>query len=258
MTTTPRLRARLASEEGTALIIALMSMMLLTALGAAVIMVSRTETAIANNYRNSQEALYAADAAIERVVQDLLMVPRWNDILANDPATAGVAFTKSGFIDGAATAQKTLPGGGRLRLTSATTELQTATDTANLWGANNPQWRLFAWGPLSDLANDIAIDSPMYVAVWVADDPADNDGLPLIDKNGVLTLHAEAIGPGGTRKVIEVTVARTSGTEIERGQIAQRGQEELNQRARKAAVQSPGKALTNMRMNTATGTLGVQ
>ncbi|HXG71166.1 MAG TPA: pilus assembly PilX N-terminal domain-containing protein, partial [Gemmatimonadaceae bacterium] len=240
---------RLANEEGTALIIALMSMMLLTALGAAVIMVSRTETAIANNYRNSQEALYAADAAIERVVQDLLMVPRWNDLLTGT--------TQSGFIDGASTDQKTLPGGGRLLLTSATTELQTATNTANLWGANNPQWRLFAWGPLSDIANDSTIDSPMYVAVWVADDPAEADGNPLADTNGTLTLHAEAIGPSGTRKVIEVTVARTSGTEIERGQIAQRGQEELNQRARKAAVQTPGKSLTNMRMNTATGSLGV-
>jgi hypothetical protein len=62
----------------------------------------------------------------------------------------------------------------------------------------------------------------------------------------------------GTRKVIEVTVARTSSTEIERGQIAQRGQEELNQRARKAAVQTPGKTLGNMQMNTGTGNLTVQ
>ena len=67
-----------------------------------------------------------------------------------------------------------------------------------------------------------------------------------------------AFGPTGTHKVIEVTVARTSGTEIERGQIAQRGQEELNQRARKAAVQTPGKGLTNMRMNNSTGNLVVQ
>ena len=44
------------------------------------------------------------------------------------------------------------------------------------------------------------IDSPMYVAVWVADDPADGtggvaDGNPSSDVNGTLTLHAEAIGP---------------------------------------------------------------
>jgi type IV pilus assembly PilX-like protein len=265
MTITSRLNARLADERGTALIIALMAMMLLTALGAAVVMVSNTETHIAANYRNSQEALYAADAAVERVVQDLLLVPRWNDILA------GTA--QSGFVDGAMTSAKTLPGGGTMTLccgpNTATAQLQSETDTVNLWGANNPQWKLFAWGPLGDMLPNQQIDSPMYVAVWVADDPADGvpdangiaatpDGNPLADANGTLTLHAEAIGPSGTRKVIEVTVARTSSTEIERGQIAQRGQEELNQRARKAAVQTPGKSLSNMRMNNTTGNLIVQ
>jgi hypothetical protein len=247
MTSTSTRRARLVNEQGTALIVALMAMMLLTALGAVVIMVSRTETAIANNYRNSQEALYAADAAIDRVVQDLLMVPRWNDMLAG--------ITTSSFTDGSAAAQKILPGGGKITLTSATTELQAITDAADEWGLNDPQWKLFAWGPLNEIASGVAIDSPMYVAVWVADDPAETDDDPLSDTNGTLTLHAVAIGPSGTRKVIEITVARTSGTEIERGQIAQRGQEELNQRARKAAVQTPGKTLTNMKMNTATGSL---
>ena len=245
-----RLQKTLTDERGTALIIALMAMMLLTALGAATVMVSRTETAIANNYRNSQEALYAADAAVERVVQDLLMVPRWNDILAGSAV--------SSFIDGSASSSKTLPSGATIRLGSATQELQSETDTANMWGPNNPQWRLYAWGPLSDISEGATVDSPMYVAVWVADDPGETDGNPLTDANGTLTLHAMAIGPGGTRKVIEVTVARTSGTEIERGQIAQRGQEELNQRARKAAVQTPGKSLTNMRMNTATGNMVTQ
>ena len=255
-----RFNARLAEERGTALIIALMAMMLLTALGAAVVMVSNTETHIAANYRNSQEALYAADAAVERVVQDLLLVPRWNDILA------GTA--QSGFVDGAMTSAKTLPGGGQMTLccgtNTATGQLQADTDTLNLWAGNNPQWKLFAWGPLTDILPNSVIDSPMYVAIWVADDPADGpgdgtqDGNPLVDMNGTLTLHAEAIGPSGTRKVVEVTVARTSNIEIERGQIAQRGQEELNQRARKAAVQPPGKSLTNMRMNNSTGNLVVQ
>jgi hypothetical protein len=259
MTNESRLRARLADERGTALIIALMAMMLLTALGAAVIMVSNTETHISNNYRNSQEALYAADAAVERVVQDLLMVPRWNDILGG--------ITQSGFVDGSMTGSKSLPGGGTMTLccgtNTATGQLQAETDTLNLWGTNNPQWKLYAWGPLKDMLPNSEIDSPMYVAVWIADDPADGtggvaDGNPLLDVNGTLTLHAEAVGPSGTRKVIEVTVARTSSTEIERGQIAQRGQEELNQRARKAAVQTPGKALSNMQMNVATGNLVVQ
>lgn len=258
-----RLRTRLGNQDGTALIIALMSMMLLTALAAAVVMVSTTETRIAANYRNGQEALYAADAAVERIMQDLLLIPRWNDILT------GVA--QSSFVDGAADSPKILPGGGRATLcaancgpNTATGQLQATTDAQGVWGANNPQWRLFAWGPLSDMLPNDRIDSPMYVVVWVADDPADGvdlntpDGNPLADTNGTLTLHAEAYGPSGTRKTIEVTVARTSSTEIERGQIAQRGQEELNQRARKAAVQTPGKSLTGMGMNVRTGVLAVQ
>ena len=226
-----RLHTRLANEEGTALIIALMAMLLLTALAAAVVMVSSTEVKIAGNYNNGQETLYAADAAVERVVQH---VAGGNTILLCCGAN------------------------------SVTGQLQALTDTANLWDTNNPKWKLFAYAPLKDMLPDVEIDSASYIAVWVADDPADSidgvnlDGDPLVDSNGTLTLHAEAFGPTGTHKVIEVTVARTSGTEIERGQIAQRGQEELNQRSRKAAVQTPGKKLTNMRMNTSTGNLVVQ
>lgn len=251
-----RLRTRFADQQGTALIIALMSAMLLTAVAAAVIMVTNTETLIVANHRNSQEAIYAADAAVERVVQDLLMVPRWNDVLAGT--------VQSSFIDGPMDQVKYLPS-GQFQLCcgtgTATRQLQEDTDRLNLWGANNPQWKLFAWSPLADILPQGSIDSPFYVAVWVADDPADAlpdpqgnpgqapDGNPLEDSNGTLTLRAEAFGASGTRKVIEVTVARTSSTEIERGQIAQRGQEELNQRARKAAVQTPGKALTSSRMS---------
>jgi len=150
------LRTRARSEDGTALIMSLMSMMLLTALGAAVIMVTNTETRIADNYRNSQEALYAADAAAERVVQDLLMIPRWNDILT------GAA--KSAFVDGTINGQKTLPGGGRVTLccgtNTATGQLQAETDAANMWGANNPTWQLFAWSPISDILPSV-IRSPV-------------------------------------------------------------------------------------------------
>ena len=263
---TTRLR-RIDGEEGVALIIALLATMLLTALGMTLVLMSNTETMISSNYRNSQEALYAADAATERVVQDLLLIPRWNDILAGDsgvaPTCSGVtgflpkSSTPSGFVDTSTTV--TIPDSNQtIDLLNATCNLQRGTDGSAIWGANNPTWRLFAWGRMDDMLPNKVIDSEMYLAVWVADDPADNDGDPTADTNGVLTLHAEAYGPSGTRKTIEVTVAKTSSTEIERGQIAQRGQEELNQRARKAAVQTPGKALTNMKMNTSSGGLVVQ
>src|SRR6187549_1592268 len=97
---------RAESERGSALIIALMATMLLTALGLTLVLMSNTETQISANYRNSQEALYAADAAVERVVQDLLMTPRWNDVLAGT--------VQSSFIDGAMTSTKTMPTGGTM------------------------------------------------------------------------------------------------------------------------------------------------
>lgn len=240
-------RARWRGEQGTALIIALMATLLLTALGTALILLTNTETAISANYRDAQEALYAADAGVERVVQDLLLVPRWNDVLSGS--------LQSGFVD--STRTPTLADGSTLDLNVETANLQHDTNSANLWGANNPVWRLYAWGPIRDLLPTDTINSPMYVAVWVGDDPSETDGNPSNDANGVLTLRAVAFGPGNTRKVVEVTVARTSSTEIERGYVAQRGQEELNQRARKAAVQLPGQALTSMRLGVATGGMNV-
>ena len=57
----------LRKEDGVALIIALMATMLLTGLGMTLMLLSNTETQISSNYRNSQEGLYAADAAVERI-----------------------------------------------------------------------------------------------------------------------------------------------------------------------------------------------
>ena len=51
-------------------------------------------------------------------------------------------------------------------------------------------------------------------------------------------------------------LARTDTTELERGYTGQRGQDEQNRRARKAAVQTPGKALTQQTLDTTGG--GIQ
>ena len=105
-----------------------------------------------------------------------------------------------------------------------------------------------------------SINSPFYVVVMVADDPSENDGDPLKDGTaadnlgkGVIALRAEAFGPFGAHKVIELTVARTDTSELERGYTGQRGQDEQNRRSRKAAVQTPGKALSNQSLTTSTG-----
>jgi hypothetical protein len=126
------------------------------------------------------------------------------------------------------------------------------------WGVNNPRWQLYAYGPLDEMLPTETLNSNMYVVVWIADDPSDNDDKPLIDGDtaagvnpgkGVLSMLAHAYGPSGVRRVIEVTIARTDTTEIERGYTGQRGQDEQNRRARKAAVQTPGKALTRTELS---------
>ena len=236
--TRPR-RNGVANEDGIALIIVLLATMLLTGLALTLVMVSSGETMLTANYRNSQESLYAADAAVERVVQDILTVSQWNQLL--DPS----GNLQSSFVDASTVA--TLADGTTIDVMKERDRLQAQTDALDTWGANDPAWQVYAYGPLTNLLPD-GVDSPVYVAVFVGDDPSDGDGNPAIDSNGVLTLHAEAWGAGGSRKVLEVTLSRTSTTEIERGYIAQRGQEEWNQRARKAAVQTPGSGLTEMKM----------
>jgi hypothetical protein len=248
---------RWRDERGVALIVALMSLLLLTALGLALVLTTSTETMIASNFSTGQEGLYAADAGVERAMQDLLTVPDWNTILAGT--------TTSAFIDGAPSGYRSLPGGNTLDLTQvvnmANCEKLTGCSAGDMdavtlhrpWGANNPRWQLYAYGDMNNMIPTGTINSPFYVVVMVADDASEIDDDPTKDANGVLTMRAEAFGPGNSHKVIEVTLARTDATELERGYIGQRGQDEQNRRARKAAVQTPGKALTSKEFAVATG-----
>ena len=82
----------LRSESGIALVISLMAMLFMMALGGVLMLSTATETKIANNFRNSSEALYAADAGLERSMADLLTIQNW-DLMLNGTAT-------SAFIDG--------------------------------------------------------------------------------------------------------------------------------------------------------------
>ena len=227
-------------ERGIALVIVLLSTMLLTALAISLVLLTSSETLLTANYRNAQESLYAADAAVERVVQDLLTVAQWNDLLQ------GTGNLQSSFTEGPTTL--TLPDGTRLDVNLECARVQAETARLHVWGQNDPVWRVYAYGPMANMLPE-GVESNAYVLVLVGDDPSEIDNNPAADTNGVLTLRAEAWGAGGSHKVVEVTVARTASTEIERGYIAQRGQEEWNQRARKAAVQTPGRALTEMKMS---------
>jgi hypothetical protein len=204
-----------------ALIVAVMSMLLMSALGAALVLTTSSDVLIAANFRSAHEAVYAADAALERAMDDLATIPDWNAVLDGS--------SQSTFNDGAPGGIRTLADGSSLDLGQALnmmncrkmttcTPSNLTTDTAlRPWGENNPVWRLFAYGPLSAMLPNHALDSPYYVVVMIADDPSENDGDPLHDGgiamnpgSGVLALHAEALGPRGARQIVEMTVARAA------------------------------------------------
>src|SRR6266550_4490811 len=242
-------------EDGIAMLVALMAMLLMSALGAALILTTSSETMTAANFREGGEALYAADAALERSIDDLLTVADWNELLTGS--------ARSAFIDGPPSGSRTLRDGSTIdlsqvlskancqKLTPCSPAEMNAVTPERPWGWNNPRWQLYAYNHVSELLPTDSIDSSYYVVVMIADDPSENDGNPLQDGasqsnpgTGVIAMRAEAFGPKGAHKIIELTIARADTTELERGYTGQRGGDEQNRHAAKTAVQSPGKPLT--------------
>ena len=213
-------------DDGIALIVALLATLVLSALGLSLMVMASTETLIAGNYRDAVEAFHAADAGLERVIAELAMTPDWAAVLG---APGGVrSAAPSRFSDG--TSSAVLADGRTLDLLKMTNLLNcphvfppsaTPCTAAQMdhaagerpWGGNNPRWRLYANGRLSAVA--AGIDSPLYVTVWVADDPAETDGDPARDGTeasnpgaGVLQVRSEAFGSGGARRAVEATLGR--------------------------------------------------
>jgi hypothetical protein len=210
------------SERGVALVIAIMATTLMLTLGGALVLLSSSETAIASNFRAAHEATYAADAAMERALTDLRREPDWTPVLRGGGG--------SSFVDGSSSGTRTLVDGSTIdldqitnrtnchRLTACSAAELAAITTDRPWGANNPRWTPYAYGPLSDLLEHQAVHSGFYVVVFVGDDPSENDDDPTLDGfsvgstpnpgAGVIVVRAEAFGPRNAHRVVEATVAR--------------------------------------------------
>lgn len=192
------------AERGTALLTVLLLLVLLGALAAAVTIATRTETLIAANFRHSRETFHAAEAAAALAGHELAALADWT------PVVSGAVL--STFVDGASSGSRLLPGGDSATLCcgpgSLTVDVQQRAYGGADWGADTPVWRLFAWGPAKAWLGTGRINSVVYVAVWVADDPHDGDGNPAVDSNRTVALHTQAFGVGGGRRVIETLVHR--------------------------------------------------
>ena len=79
---------RTSRQEGFALILALLALMLLTSLGLSLSSTTSTELQISTNHRWSEQARFNAEAGIEFGLQLLTTIPNWENIL---PARRAVA-----------------------------------------------------------------------------------------------------------------------------------------------------------------------
>jgi hypothetical protein len=209
-----------SAEDGVAMIMAVMALLLMSALGAALILTSSSETVIAAHFRNGVEAGYAADAMMTRGLDMIAGLEDWAGPIAGAAQPA--------LVDGAL-GPRILQDGSTLDLVQALNlancHKTTACSASDLravtadrpWGANNPRWQPYAYGPLSGLLPaSPAIESPFYVLLLVADDPAGSHQAPMAaGADGPvwegIAVRAEAFGPRGAHKVVEVVGGRTVG-----------------------------------------------
>lgn len=215
-------RGDAALQRGAVLITTVMAMMLLSAVGGALVLVASTSALISANAGAANETFYAAEAVFERTVAELRSVPELTPVLDGTRASM--------FTDGPPSGLRTLADGTTLSLSMvvslANCQRRSGCAEADLnaalrgrpWGERNPRWRLFAHGPLDPAPAGLRSGLPIYVVAMVADDQAETDGDPSRDGQqagvqpnpgaGRLLIRVEAFGRRASHRVVEGTILR--------------------------------------------------
>jgi hypothetical protein len=191
-------------EAGSALVCVLMVTTLLATLSAAAVLVVMTESIASANHGAAQQALYAADAALEETLSEL-QAADWRSL----PGAAVSARLRDGAMAPRA------PDNAVLDLAALTTARQAESDAAFGVSPDHPVWHLFGHAPLSDLTPAGAVVPPAYLLVWMADDGDERDGEAERDSNDVLMVRVEAFGASHAHRSIEATLALQTGSAAE-------------------------------------------
>jgi hypothetical protein len=190
-------------EGGSALLPVMLMMFLFSAIALGASVVIRVEISVADRFRQSAEALYAADAGLAGVLAELRTLPGWTPVLDGS--------RRSGLSQGIFSGSKAVPGGGVVLICcgpqSAADRLASDTRLSPLPARRSVQWRPFLWTTLDALAPSEP-PSRFFIVVWVADDEADGDGDGSTDENGIVIVRSEALEPNGLRRIVEAYVAR--------------------------------------------------
>ena len=73
-------------ERGAALLIALITAALVTAIASTMVLSSSADLLITGSHRASTETMYAAEAAAQRTIGELATIADWNTVLASPPS----------------------------------------------------------------------------------------------------------------------------------------------------------------------------
>ncbi len=181
-------------------------MLTLLALTGALVPLVSTDTAVVANHRRAIQSCYAAEAALEFIVQELRGVPDWDGLL-----TGKVRSRLAGTSHRVRLADGTV-----LDLQDATEQLE-QTGTGAAASGRGLRWRLYAHGPLKTLLPVDPSRGVLFIAVWLADDPMEIDGDPFRDTNDVLVVHAAVFGPAWAERSVQATVMRRATEAAEAG-----------------------------------------
>jgi hypothetical protein len=207
-------RLDVTSNRGMALIAVLLVASLIFVIGVGLALMLTVVQLVARNHREAAALVAAADGAVD-LAADALVAADWQAVLAggavapqSDGGPSGVRAVAGSTVDLAAETNR--QNCGRPSMCSAA-DLQ-ALSAERPWGANNPVWQLFLFGPLAGLG-EFRFAADIYVLVWVGDDGRETDGRPDVDGGNpagrhVLRARAMAVGREGGRRVVDAEIVR--------------------------------------------------
>jgi hypothetical protein len=190
----------LRSNRGAALLVALLVTSVVLAVVSALVFVAVAESRVGRNHQSAAIGAYSAAAGVERAIGELRQLASWQLVPQSES-------TVPDFNDGAV--RPLLADRTTLDLPRATTDRQASSNAFYPSGPNRPVWRLYAHASLARITSFTLAAANPYIIVWVADDPAETDGDPSRDSNGVILLHAEAVGVRGAWRGVDATLAQS-------------------------------------------------
>lgn len=182
---------------------AVLATVLLSGLGLAIALLGIEEAMLASRERTVRGLRTAAEGAAQAAVVDLDGLGSWDAVLAGS-ASLDVCAVRAAFSESTLTPAAPW-GGATIDLRGLTASVQADSDAGRGPADAAQRWCLFANAPFGAVVPGSA---PWYLAVWVADDPAESDSDSARDANGTLAVQAVALGPANGRATVDLLLRR--------------------------------------------------